>query len=137
MRYLKLSAYVSLFLLLGSIFPSPVGARHGQQVPPWIDAAKNGAGSPCCGKRDCVPVLNTAILEMRGDKILVVINGKMGEILYQSFGPSQDTSDYVCADDVIMVDGREVSCVSEGPGGTLNIEVNEKCIRCLLISPRS
>ena len=139
MRYPKLSAYATLFLfvVLGNIFPSPIGARHGQQVPPWINGARNGAGSPCCGKQDCIPVLNTAILEMRGEKVLVVINGKRGEVLSNSLVPSEDASDYVCLGDVIMVNGKERSCVSEGPDGTLNLEVDQECIKCLLISPRS
>lgn len=134
----NLSAYASLFLLvLGTTFPLPLGANHGQQIPPWIDASRNGAGNSCCGKQDCVMVTDTAILEIRGNKALVIVSGKIGEIFYKALVPSEDKNDYVCLEEKFSERNEWLPCWSHKPDGTLNIAVREECIRCLLISPRS
>ena len=138
MRYHKLSAYVILLLFgLGNIFPLSLAAEHSQQIPAWIDHSRNGVGYPCCGKQDCFPVINTAILEMRGEKVLVIINGIIGEILYKALVPSEDERDYVCLEDTFANGGEWVPCWSHRPDGALDIEVREECIRCLFISARN
>ncbi len=134
----NLSIYALMFFfVLGNIFPSRLAARHGQQVPPWIDAAKNGAGHSCCGKQDCVLVINTAILEFRGDKALVMVNGRIGEVLYKALVPSEDKNDYVCFEEKFLEENEWLPCWSHKPDGTINIVVHQKCIKCLLVSPRT
>jgi hypothetical protein len=105
-------------LLVATLLTLPVmlWAAHGH----WMDHYRGVDGSPCCGRRDCVPV-EARLVEDREKTWLAEVNGTMVDLPKASVHLSQEPIAYWCH-------RGQTACRPP------QLEISPACGRCLFVA---
>ncbi|MBI4225338.1 MAG: hypothetical protein HY617_03320 [Candidatus Sungbacteria bacterium] len=125
------------FLFFLDVFSDMVSAKHGQ-VPWWVDQSKDREGLPCCGKKDCIPVVSVEVLQSGEGYTDVMINGEFGVVHERSVRTIQidceedDPVPYVCLNERFHdTQGKWFDCITIDSDGNHRIKVNPSCVICV------
>ena len=107
-------ALVGALLVIASI----VLAKHGQ-FPPELNAAFSQDGYPCCGKRDCLPLIDARVLASNGELSQIAANGVLGWIRTKSIVKLSLDHGYICLNEYATI-----NCSLT--------EIRPECVRCFV-----